>query len=689
LRYSATTLVLVLLIAAAAAAAITIGQATAQRIDVTATRAHSLSPRTAGIIDRLDTPHELILSASLASLSSASAQSLLDLLATFDESSDLVRVTVIDSGRASAPRELGDVIQRLSERYEGDLDAHESAVATASAAMQRLADELPTLAASLRDVGEEIPEGETRRALVRQAEVYDTLAADAATTQSTLDSVAATAFLDVPLPEADRALEAVADPSTRLVQAVDTLAAQLSAIESAARQAGDDAMLDWLSTTRRFATSMRDAALRAVDALRTLEPLEPLRIARLLTQQQALLVLGDTGPLAIDVSQILPQQRAGDAAAPAAQVVVRGEERIATALAASIIEHPPVLVLVHAERQRLLDNQNQLIPGARATLGAAVQRARQRRADIREWAVALDPQTPDPAALDPTGGRPIVWFVLGPPSFGEARRYERVVTLAASVQRLVRRGESLLVTLSPTNAPTGEPDPFASFLPDLGLAAETGRPIVRLAGPNGPVAHQHILRTANTDHPLGPALNGRATLFQWPSAIRPASDADSDTFARLLTLEGGPRTWGSARWLAIAQGAMRATPRPLPERDLILDEYPVVATVERRSPDAEAPPQRAVIVGAPLWYSTDVLLAQQQSEGRAVATYPGNALLLDHALAWLAHHDELIPDEPATRDIPRIAAIEPGRLQLIRWLLALGIPLAILALGAMLKLIRR
>jgi hypothetical protein len=104
----------------------------------------------------------------------------------------------------------------------------------------------------------------------------------------------------------------------------------------------------------------------------------------------------------------------------------------------------------------------------------------------------------------------------------------------------------------------------------------------------------------------------------------------------------------------------------------------------------EGPVQRAVIVSAAGWYQ-DVLAERLEAvDGRRVFAFPGNAELFDASFAWLCGDDELIAASPRTSDIARIDAdLSEGAVAVLRWVLRLGLPGAVLLAGAGVYLLRR
>jgi hypothetical protein len=119
----------------------------------------------------------------------------------------------------------------------------------------------------------------------------------------------------------------------------------------------------------------------------------------------------------------------------------------------------------------------------------------------------------------------------------------------------------------------------------------------------------------------------------------------------------------------------------MPKFDAGQDErgpWTLAAAVERANAGSK---QRVVVVGSSGWFFDTITQAAASVDGRVVAQFPGNMELFDASVLWLTGGDELIAQSPQADAVPLVGAIDPQRLLVLRLLLILGVPLAVLALG--------
>ncbi|RMH28986.1 MAG: hypothetical protein D6693_02660, partial [Planctomycetota bacterium] len=142
-RFAAISAGIVLAATAAAVIAQAAAQRASRRIDLTATREHTLAPRTGAILDRLDRDVEIVVVADPARLPRDLWRRTRDTLDALDRGSDRLRVTrinpVTDAGRA----EFRSLRERVRAMYDADTarraDTLERAARTARALPGRFA----------------------------------------------------------------------------------------------------------------------------------------------------------------------------------------------------------------------------------------------------------------------------------------------------------------------------------------------------------------------------------------------------------------------------------------------------------------------------------------------------------------------------------------------------------------------
>jgi hypothetical protein len=333
LRYTTLTLALIAMTTVLCVAAAFIGEARRLRVDVTATRAHSLSARTQTLLDGLASPHELIVVADSARIDAAAQQRLVDMLDLLDRSSPNLAATWIDTANPADRAAFEALPERMLALREAEVAAGRKAIGDAVASAERVAQTIDELAALLgewpgmmRDEDADQPVIEAleelaalarvRRDEVRQVASAFPLAGAARIAGLELPEVsAAQGSLGVVLPRAAESLNTVALAAEQIARA--QLYAPLHAQAPGAKS---------------LAETARDEALRAADALNRAPTVRLLDTLRLLQSQDAAVLLSESNVIAIRIESLLAQT--GDGSTQAAQVRFEAERAITSALGA-------------------------------------------------------------------------------------------------------------------------------------------------------------------------------------------------------------------------------------------------------------------------------------------------------------------------------------------------------------------
>ncbi len=710
-RYAAGSIVLIAAAVIAAVLACIIGTRFHARWDLTATREHSLSPRTLGVLSSLDTQSTIIVSADNTSLGAGSRRRMTDLLDAIKRASPKIEVAWIDTGAPSGQAQFQSLLSSLIERDATTLALQQESLSRAAESVAALRQALPAvsdLAGALSDAIERAGLPPRREELERLGAVARTLVARLDPAVEAIRAAAGNTIAGIEIPAPDSAQERAGPVLSETARAMAAVADFAAAFQSSGL---GSPVLEAARALGASASAVRDRAARASDDLARLRATDPLIVARVLQATRAVLITSPRGTLAIEFSAIFPS---GAEADPALQGLFAGEELISTALASLSAPVRPVLVFVHAEAGRLFDDRGAPSPAALRAFRRLFERLRFARIDAAEWAVADTPMRPDPALEASGTRRPVIWFILPPPSRAGidprqapliAERQERVRNLGRAVGTLITAGESILLSVDPSDRPAiGDPDSIVAPLESMGLRVDSGRPLLRReSSPQGPLTYTlQVVRGGDDSHPIGNALNGLAIVMPWASAIDRIPSEGATTWP-ILTLPATPDIWGESQWLTLRDLVARGLARPLDPvaladppvpnagRDLITppggsptaSAWVVAAAAER--PRSGLSPQRLVVVGSPTWFDDLFMGATENVAGRRSLRFPGNAELLDASLCWLAGQDEMIAPGPQVRDVPRIRPIEPGALSALRWAVALAPPVLVLILGALLR----
>lgn len=710
MTFAARAVVLLLAVTVSCALVAVLGSQAHVRIDMTATRQHRLSERSAAVLAKLTAPIELVVAADFASLDRATRDRAADVLDAFSQASDRLKVTTIDTTSPSGVAAFDALLARLAERDGPAIERHMTAVRgaadkaeTAAGLLGQVADRLGKVRDALRAVPApsnavlELTrywDGQSAAGRI----LADELRAGAAAARQTLARNAD----PLPLPDLDLATRQVRAPIARLASELTTLN---TAVDTFARQADmpKDAR-DEAAEAGGTIPGLRDTLAREAAMLEGLNTPPIVAAARVIQRTRAGLIIGPEGGAgvdaegkprpalaAIDLDDLLPLPTAE---AGVIDQRARAEDVLAAAVARFTGEVRPLVVFTHAASQRL---------GADlGPLRLTAERLGLRGFDAVEWAVALDDQPPVAAA--PGSGRPVV-FVTISIEVGSPESAARMGRLSAALRRLIDEGRSVLVSVNPSSLPgAGAPDPMVDMLPALGLVADSGRPLLEEVPPpprrsvvSDAIFADPMPTAEATPHPISAALSGMSTLLPWPIPLRaggPEGQAPGVRVEPLVQMAASPRRWAESSW-----ALLRATPvarrddlPELPAKDSPSDDaggaepWTIAAAITRPlSGGKEAGEQRLVVVGSNGWFFDNVAQRQVLVDGRPRYEFPGNTEFLASSAAWLTGRSELLARSAATQAVPTIPALSEAQRSALRWLLIGAMPLMALLAGVVFR----
>lgn len=703
-RFGLLTLVMLLAATASAVIAVAIGERTSVRFDATDSGEHRLSPRTSQLLARLSNDYELVLAVNRAEVDPRALQRVRDVADLLGHASPRIKVTNLDTASAAGLTQFDDLIGRLVQRDQAEIGRQVEAV---TAAIAELDDEsayfAETLAPALRRLADAAAPAPDQGPQVREVLANQAAAVAAGARLLAEAAQSAKALLQRPvagaakLPATDAAGASLAVNLRKLAADLDHLQSRIIAPIAAAESMPTEAR----EAARPLSAQLlqrRDRVALLADSMARLKPLDLQRIARVLETSSAVLVIGPAGVglNAIDTAALFPATEQIDLGTGVrADLRRKAEDLFTTSI--GLLEDPrkAIVMLVHAETQRILDNP--------AFFGAIAGRLNLQGIDMVEWPVVLDPRPPSLTAIDPRGDRPVVFVVIATdasktvstdPNFAGP---SRATTLGQVVDTLVERGEPILLNLRASTLPSfGQPDPMTACLRLFGLQADTARPILAEATqPTGRLVQTDlVVRASEGDHPVWRAVQGLPTVFPWAIAIREADPPAGSKVTRSTLYEiTAPNAWAESQWLGYWQvpqaqrGAVIDPPSPDSTRDETHGPWPIVVAATRTAPDFKSP-ARLLVVGSNTWFFNDYTNAQSQVYGRLAPIYPGNAELFEAGVQWLAGKDDLIAQTTTARAIPLIGAIGEGQLSMWRWLVVGGMPLLALACGLAWRILR-
>lgn len=685
------------------------------RLDVTATKEQELAPRTKRLLDTLNGPHKIVIATRLPGVDRRVRERVLDLLAEMQRATPKLTTSVIDTSSPAGLEEYRTLVRDLVQRDQDRLRQQRDTIELAVTNLNSLAVYLDqSLSPSLQGVQEAISPATNTGLQNRQ--FFEQTAAAARINARELRRAAQRAseqlgekIEDVSVPATDKAAAILVEAMSPVAEQLASLAKEIKKFVDAG---GSDTAVDGARSLVSELEKRRDGAAIIADPLARMTRLDVLRVIDALRSASAALVIGpaESGLTAIDVNDLFPSTAWLDATRlTSIDLGRRAEELLSTAIASLSGSPKPIVVFVHGETRPFLERTPVIADLAR--------QLRMRGMDIIEWAPLADAEAPGLARLnaDPTKKRPVVYVTISPDSTqaaagpGEPTGIQRASALGQALSKLADRGENLLVSLNPSIAPTyGDPDPTTTFLKRWGIEPITGQTILREQAstdtPSGRfVSTDFVIQPAEeTGHLISGAIRGLPTAFIWPIQLNEGDVQGGGRVTRtdLYTIAPDERTWGESQWMEYwrTKADLRSqVPKP-PSFDAGRDTrapqtlpgakprpWVVACAAERFEGTSK---QRVVVVGTNGWFLDRVTGRMAQVNGRPTVINPGNLELFEASVSWLAGLDEFIAQSPSAGTLSIVGKIDDGRLMTLRVALIAGLPLAVLALGALYRLIR-
>lgn len=686
------------------------------RIDATATGEQQLAPRTRALLESAGTSasgYRVIVATDLRATDPRARTNLSDVLDAMRAYRPDFAGTIIDTSSPSGVEQFRTLSRELYERDKPQIDAHLATLAKAAEAAKLLESDLVgTLSPQLLKVRDAIPATAANATAVRS--YYENAAAALRVRAGDLSRAIADAAQLAPpttsaadtIPATDKAAAALRAPVEGATRDMAALARELDRMAQAGAGQVEPAAAEAARIAAAQASQARDRAALIIESLKSVTKVDATRVADVLKAGSAALVLAPEGKgvVAIDPPSVLPSSAWLDAAqASNNDLRRRVEDILATSIASLASPVRPVLVLMHAEQRAFLLESG--------WTDALRERLALRGIDCVEWCVLSTPG-PDLSSLTDAKDRPKVFLTLATndsaaaPAQGALTGAQRAAKLAEEVDRLLNAGTPVIVSLAPSMLPTyGEQDPMTKVLQRYGLDAKTGTPLLT------DVLTQRG-RTAETDrivqgtikgedaHPLAGAVRGVPTYLTWAIPIDAQAGVKSTTRPVLtvpVSAATPPTTWAESEWQrfrsvrreeralmpdapAYTQGRDTAAPAtPLPNAD----GWTVVAAAEVE------PNTRLLAVGSNDWFIDQVTQQGTIVDGRPAFQNPGNLELLENALLWLTHQDQLIAQSATARATPIVKAIPDAPLRMLRIAVIAGLPALVLLCGGIARAVRK
>lgn len=657
------------------------------RVDVTATGEHRLSDRTQRMLSAAGSPWRIVVAGDLRAIEPARRQRVNDVLDQFARASSGLRVQIIDTGAGTGQTEFAALVKDLAERDRAVIEtqvadigrASEAGAALCAVLESRVSQALQRIAEPAQGTAPAARQALLDRAAAARLAARDLRAAIAAA-QSPLASKTAGVAL-ARTDAADKALAPALRASVELARALEKelrTVAQSTSVHEASRGAAGDAL-------SALSPATDDASAAAERCSVHLRP-DALRVASALEGGSGCILIGPagTGIGAFSLENFYSID------ASTADAGRRAEELIAGGMASLADATRPILVIMHAEARSGIVDRSGIFVRLVDRLGA-------RGIDVVEWPVMLQPA---PAALDSVKDartRPVVYASFAPDSSSAASTAggpagpQQAARLGEALTSLAGAHKPLLISMNPSVLPGyGQPDPTVSVLEKFGLKADSGRPVLteKLSPRGRTINTDRVLQPLEGPHPILRALGALPTYLPWPIALEelPAG-ASARSVTPLFAISNDPQAWRESQWLGVWQ-TPRADRPLMPNmpafdsgRDAPGAGCMIGAAVEQTAGDGAR--ERLVAIGSNSWFLDVVTAPQTTVDGRTISANPGNLELFEASVLWLAGKESVIAQSPQALSVPLIAALSPGTLSAVRWGIAAGIPVVVLALGVL------
>ncbi|MDP7028716.1 MAG: Gldg family protein [Phycisphaerales bacterium] len=618
-------------------------------IDATKSRAYSLSPQTAAMLDDIDEPWRIAVLLVEDQADPAMLRQVDEVLHRFEAAADSVHVERIDPTAPDSLAAWESLRSDLRDRDAAAAAAWSDAIAEGTSALESLIFFARRAAGPVRSVAE--------------GDVLETGAATLAVLAAQGDRIVTkvetliTTGPERPLPEWSAARSV-------LVQALTQWGSELDGIARALL--GRDGDLPSTVGARAFHQEAARLSL-AADTLARLAPLASADHGRHLLGGEAAVIIGPGGSRVIPGAQLVPNSMA---AAGSGRVAFdqrfRGEQLIAAAMRSIKDGLRPRVVFMHDEETSVVapGRPERDVSGVASMLEAAGW-------TVQEWQPHV---TPSPASWS---AGPTAWVVL--PSVGrgrlEARASESALLRAA--HELLASGQGVMINLFPSpGVELGQADPWAALAASVGVQADTGSVLLRDVSPPGVAAPPEAaieLTDFPASHPVAAALHGQSLLLPMAVPLVPPGDE-----AALGSMPPAGDVWLEPHWQPLVSVDRRMR-RRTPQFDSEAVPDRAVPLLAARSLPSGA---RAIVVGSGGWMRTGIADAAASAGGDRVSlVHPGNHELMLAGTAWLAGLDDRIARGALSQEVARLGSVPAGSRTIWGWVLLAGLPGVSLLLG--------
>ncbi len=651
-----------------------------QRFDLTATRQYSLSQQTHNVLSDLE--HEVrLVTLFRANEGDPYLRQIRDLIDEYGRYSPRLTVEHLNVDLDLARREafFADVLSR----YERELTEVSEAVERGREALRRVAVGVEPVLELLQEASAAMAEDESIRQFFQAANAqYRRMVNEIDQRDRAIE-----AALDDPLPDYGGAHGELLAQLRGWRELFNVTIAELekASRSPSASPAVQDVALRLIERVKAARQSL-EKDVSAVESASVPQAYDELRES--LVSMQGVVVMGPSQVTMIPASEMYREpdaEQVRQAGRPELRFL--GEERLTGALVSMQMDQPPLVVFVLSGRGEAI--------GPRGQYEQVASRLRAVNFDVQQWNPAgqmsqFGQPTPPAPMPQPEPGQRAVWVFLPAVASNPSNPMmpPNLEPLGDVLRQRLGEGDSVMVMVEPNPSAMFSPeDPIRAELEPWGITPQVDRIILeqrQLPDRQTRAAAQFEVNRWSDGLAVTRALSGMPGVFLFPCPLVVAADVPEVEHYTLIELEG-PNLWA--------------------ERDIsMLNRIAEAEFDEAESQDsftigvaAEKGDQRLVVVAASGWASDQITtygFVPGLGGGAGMAdlvgaAFPANSELFVNSVYWLAGLDELIAASPRTQDIRRIADMSPAERSTYKWLLLAGMPIAILAGGVGVWLVRR
>jgi len=368
----------------------------------------------------------------------------------------------------------------------------------------------------------------------------------------------------------------------------------------------------------------------------------------------------------------------------------QGEEKITGALVSMSMSNPPMVVFVGGGPRPATG------PGGQYQ--KVTQRLQNLNFKVESWNPAGGPgpggrPMPPGPAPEPQEGQKAVWIVLPqpPPNPQNPMASGGNQQLTETIRGHMTEGHGVMFMLSFNPMPfMGGGNELAKLMEPWGITAQTDRAILaEIRIPNRPPGADYRFDPVQwpADLPVTGAISGMRGHFELPSPLVLTKPLGDGSMVYPLVELRGKRMWAATD--------LQSNQRPEYDPQTAKDSFVIAAAAEKDgnrivAATASHDPRMGQFRS---WASdgvTDVGVIGMRGTADAFgAMWPANAELFVNSVFWLAGLEDLIAASARSQDIRRIDGITQEGIERLRWSLLPGLPIAIIAVGIGVWLVRR